>query len=666
MRTRLTVILILLNLVAFFWIYRLERQNDPSDRIGSGAEILEPGAEIQSITLSRTNGSTFTVQRDGTQWYIRKPIDWPANSYAIQRLITQIEFLETEVSFSLEGTGQTLDDYGLSNPALTLTIETNAGTHSLKIGDSTDIGNRVYLLNPRNNYVMVAGGELLASLNIEIEDLRRPDIFDIPIFEIRGLTFKVSTTENTTLGIAPEQEQRTTLRLTREGDTWMFETPITAEASTARMKRLLNRICSLQGLRFQPATQLDNATHGLDNPRMRLSLQGNGRQQTLYIGNLDPSAPSNNPHAFAKLESSPTIFSIPMLTFDVLAAKWETFREPRFVKFDPIDVNAIDISQGNTSITLQKLETGAWKVIKDTGNEALDNMPADMLVVEKLMTELLTLQALGFVSDAPSESDLKLWGFTDPQRTVRLRHAKGETILYIGNVISQGPGDTQTDNVLLYATTKEDSSIYAVSPSILRETSLAALHYRDRTLFTVPERGVISGLKVIDLKTEQPLFNITLQNIEKDWSEALKGTEPETADALISLAREFRRLNVKSYLKNEYNETTKLDEETEVPWTHAVEVTILLPGSDNSTTRTHRFTFSDRLGGDLMLGGSSEHKLTFLANKELMQALHTLTSDRPTPPEHAPDYVEPQPGEDDPYADQPAPELAPEDTPPTE
>ena len=70
-------------------------------------EISSPGA-AELLRLGR--------KRTTDPWEITSPINWPANDFAVKRIIHELEFLKHESSFRVEDlkkNGQSLDDYGL-------------------------------------------------------------------------------------------------------------------------------------------------------------------------------------------------------------------------------------------------------------------------------------------------------------------------------------------------------------------------------------------------------------------------------------------------------------------------------------------------------------------------------------------------------------------------
>ena len=105
MRTKVTLVLLFLNVAVFFFIFkfepgwRTEHAAQEARRRVLGAEA----ANIQSLEIA-SPGSTPAIslaRRDST-WYLTKPFDWPANPLAVQRIVTDLLLLVGRQWFNRE------------------------------------------------------------------------------------------------------------------------------------------------------------------------------------------------------------------------------------------------------------------------------------------------------------------------------------------------------------------------------------------------------------------------------------------------------------------------------------------------------------------------------------------------------------------------------------
>jgi hypothetical protein len=128
MRSKVTLVLLFLNVALFFFIFYFERDwRIEHASIEARRRVLGPeAADITALEVTGTApGSGFSLVRRGDSWFLTKPIDWPANPNAVSGILNELQLLEHETSFStkdLEKNGQKLSDYGLDQPKLTVSF----------------------------------------------------------------------------------------------------------------------------------------------------------------------------------------------------------------------------------------------------------------------------------------------------------------------------------------------------------------------------------------------------------------------------------------------------------------------------------------------------------------------------------------------------------------
>jgi len=130
MRTKVTLILIFLNVALFGFIFYVRPKFDIEEKIkATRTRVLGPeSADIQSLTLV-AGPQTTALARRGEAWSITAPFNWPANPHAVSSILKELQLLEHETSFlvaDLPKTGMTLADYGLDHPAASIAFTTTA------------------------------------------------------------------------------------------------------------------------------------------------------------------------------------------------------------------------------------------------------------------------------------------------------------------------------------------------------------------------------------------------------------------------------------------------------------------------------------------------------------------------------------------------------------
>lgn len=648
MRFKLTLFLLVLNFVAGYFIYRLEQQSSTAaDSVSQDKRVFQDdinAIDRLSITINAERlNETRILQRQKESWQITEPIDWPANQHAIQQILTQLQFLEQEISFSLNDLakrGQTLADYGLEDPILTLTYSTpTQEPQSLKIGTPTEMGSRVYVLHPNGDEVLVVDKTLLEILSLNLEDLRSQQIFDIPIFEVRA--FNVQVGDNR-------------VRIEKEDEQWQLATPIQAPANPNRMEVTLTELANLRALRLLPPSEANSTELGLLTPQMRVTLGGNNRRKTLILGNTVPAKQDAEEPAplayYAKLENNPTLFTVPAQPFKPLFSAQDTLRETKFLQWDQQALTGITVAQGNRSITLQKLEatqeneaTQQWQTLTRTDSGELVTQPADINVINQLLQNLQELEVLRFVSDAPSPSDLTTFGFDEPNAAVTLQLANQESItLELGQSPPKADNPKQVNTRNIYARLQSEDFVYEVRSRVLALTTTNPLHYRIRSLETLPKAASITQLKVTSLTSDNVLFEHSIDPTQTTWPIALEKLTDKEKGAALNLL-DF----IKTDFKVAHYINSKFAELPDIPWQYKLEIEINLPGGEQDQKTTREYFFSKRLNGSNQIGGSPQFDVTFVVTQEFLDAFFTLSFKKeppqaPTTPEEV-TSTDPQP-----------------------
>ncbi|PXA05199.1 hypothetical protein DDZ13_04355 [Coraliomargarita sinensis] len=645
MRFKFTIFLLGLNVLTFGLIGYLSHKSDPLDS-SEGNLSAQIGREIIEADKIELSGSGLdqkrVLKRTGSNWQISEPMQWKANYFAINRILNQLQFIEEEATFSIDeisNTGQSLADYGLEDPLINLTISEGEESLQLSIGTLTEIGNNVYLLGPDRERIFVVNREVIDGLLVDLSDLRNREIFDIPVFEVTELSLQIKSSAESNNGDLK-------VRLANTTGEWRFEAPLSAEADPALVSNTINTLASLKVGRFIEPEASDPILHGLENPFMRVTLHGNKRRQTLLIGNLDPSTPSDGtPQFFARLEDNPIAFTVDARPFENLLQAQESLRERNFMSFDQADLNGIYINENGREIRLQKIETGDWQVLESAGGGQIQPRRADPEVMDELIEDLQQLRAKAFAIDVPNTVDLERLGFNAPRRTVTLQFDTAQPVI----LELAHPED---ENEKLYARTAAKESIYEVERRpTLQLVPLNALHYRNRNIETLPQAAIIKSVRLTNLDTNEPVLNYEIDG-QEDWAGFIDTLNIEEADALSTLLGSIRAFDVKSYLADGYADAYQLDAEKSLPWAYRLTAEVILPGGETQQTREVEYVFTERLSGTMQVGGSKANNAIFELKLELIEALYVLTENMPQPPESRGEVV--------PEATTPAPVPEPE------
>jgi len=641
MRSKVTIVLLFLNVVLFFYIFQYEEKWRAEQKtLEARRRVLGPeSASIEALARTSRTGDPVKLVKRGESWWLTLPYEWPADPNALKRLVNELQFLEHETSFAvadLAKSNQTLADYGLDQPALTLTFTSAGRDYTLRIGDDTKIGNRLYVLSPDGTRIHVVGRSLADSVGLGLEELRASSIFSIPVFEVRSLNVQTAAPGNLKVRLRRDAASR-----------WSFESPINARASKSTVEVTINALNGLNAKNFLNAANPRLEKAGLEAPALRVTLEGNNRRETLLLGNPTGAAPPKadataaaTVEYFAMIEDKSAVFTtaVPPALVNVLRAAQEALRDPRVLDFEPGTVTALTLgAPGQPELALQKLESvgPGWQVVTRISGQAPLTMAADTKIIEELLQKIYLLSAQEvspplprFLSDAPSAADLENWGFNRPEREITLGLSTGGGVR--GNepsTLTLQVGISPDKPGVAFARVTNAPFVYQILPDVLGETPAAARHYRQRLLRDLPEGARITGLTLTELATGTPLLAKAITETDRNWDAAVAAESETRRRAFAMLLPQLHTLRARHFTADAFNPDYADTPAGPRPWKYRLEVTLSFPGGNAAAANTSSTLFlTDRLGGTTLLAGTTEFGgVVFATTQELLDALFALT-----------------------------------------
>lgn len=628
MRSKVTLVLLFLNVALFFFIFYFER-DWRIDRASQEARRRVLGPEASNIRSLEVDGAapgtSYSLERRGDAWFLTRPVEWPANPNAVSRILNELQFLEHYTTFSthdLEKNGLKLADYGLDQPKLTLTFTSGddgaagasaAHTTVLRIGDMTKVGAHLYLLSSDGEKIHVVDRSLADSLLVPFDQLHSDVIFSIQVFEAQSLNLQT----------AAPSSVRVRLDRDRQSGRWLFRTPVNARAGKNATELAINTLDALRVKSF--VLQNPPATLPSSAPVIRVTIEGNNRHETLYVG--ASAGPADD--YFAQLEDRRAVFTvtIPGTFMETLRNAADDLRDRHILDFDASAVTSIALSALNQpELALQRLESTAgghgadWQVIRrGGGTQASQTLSADAAAVQHLLDQLETLSALRFQSDAPTNADIEDWGFNRPEREITLTLGgtpATQVTLQIGL-------PTKRENVA-YARIAGLPTVYAVEPDILKDTSASPLAWRERQLSLLPSSARITSLTLSNAADATIIYTRKLSDGET-WDGALAAEPAPRRDAIMTVLSQIRILRAASFVKDGFPDKVLAAGEDR-PWKYRLDATISLPGGAGAgQVNTMTLWFAERTGGAEQLAGSKEFGAVFAIEQPLLDALFKLT-----------------------------------------
>lgn len=273
------------------------------------------------------------------------------------------------------------------------------------------------------------------------------------------------------------------IQIERTPGGWRITSPVEARANTPRVERILETLADARrGVVITAAQQktlgLDLAHYGLDEPRLRITLQLPTQSLTLHLGRTPPLGDG----IYIKRDDHPDILVLPRNLLDDIPSTLIGWRERSLFSGNPSDVRRLVIQRREQTLRLTRAEAGSWTLPGDPP------IRASTLAVHDLIERLFALRIEEFTTETSAAASL--YGLDDPALHISLLTTQSpvEQTLLIGSV-------TDPARNLVYAMLRGAPGVIALPDSILGMLDLTSTSFRDRRLLH-PSAHTIRAIKL--------------------------------------------------------------------------------------------------------------------------------------------------------------------------
>lgn len=341
MKLRWTIILLVLN-VLLIGVFARQWTHPASvrafERQSRTFLPLEKG-DWEAVAVER-EGVSWRASRDRWgQWWLKTPVEWPARTDKMAKMMGYLLGLKVESSFlvsDLKRVGQNLKSYGLETPSATLTVTSAIATHAYKIGSVTPLGGKLYVLSADEKEIWVVDGGLREYADWNFEDLRQDRFYPFEVAELEGMEIQLADTVMT---------------FARGSGEWVWQ--LGGKTLSAEPGVVDQWIVSVGGLNVAKFEKLSADAQGLRIPYGRIIFKTLYGRRALLIG-----AGAAEGTRWAQWEGAKTAFEIPQSVIDRLAPSKLLPTHP--FTFHTDEINAVEVKMPRNAWKLQKLENGRW------------------------------------------------------------------------------------------------------------------------------------------------------------------------------------------------------------------------------------------------------------------------------------------------------------------
>jgi len=402
MKIRWTVVLLVINLLLIWGVVDQFCAPPVERSFNSQMRSFLPlsRADWDGLGVS-TSGFMWSASRDRWgHWWIKAPFDWPAKEGVVSRMNGYLLTLQVDSAFAVEDlgrVGQSLHSYGLDNPRAILQVSSGAKGLSYKIGNTTPLGNKVYVLSSDQKEIWVVDSGINEFISYKPSALRQEGFFPFNLMELESVevTLRDDVFTYSRVPGSALWQLKMNGRVFPVGD-GMWE-------------KWMKLLSSAQVAEISGPDLLQQSSKGSVGMIVFQTLYG---RRTLYLGGSDKTTDTYQ----VQWEGEKQSFGVPASNMGVMDPN--NFVNPHPVSLNPEDISSLDWTDLNGTISLRRLESGQWVVA------SLANAAASTPDIKDLLMRLSATQGVPLIKKSPTQSDLAY-------EKVRLGSASGDVELWI-------------------------------------------------------------------------------------------------------------------------------------------------------------------------------------------------------------------------------------------
>ena len=433
-------VLALAGLGSYIWFVERKREPKKEGEQEKVTVVAVDKTKAKEVSIQSASGEAIKVVKEGGAWKLTAPSAAPADTSAVETMLTSLEKLEADEMVAEQVTD--FAQYGLDTPSrkVAAVVEGAAAPVAVDFGAKSPDGGSVYARKPGEAKVYLVASWIEGSFDKKPFDLRDRDLLHVKRDDVRSL--EVTGPEG---GFA--------LARTDAGE-WAFTKPIATRAGRWSVDGLLGTIENLRmdSVAAESASDAKEvARYGLAKPSRSVTLvTKDGAAKTLEIGAPapDPSAtPAPAPTAspgqkagkpappkptkyYARQAQGGLVAVVPATLADDLAKGMAELRAKRLLEVATYETEGFDVVAGGATKSFAKatikdkdgLDKTQWK------RTAPDAKDLDTTKVEDALFKMGGVDVAEFIDAAKAPLE---YGLDAPVLKVTVK-AKGESWIELG------------------------------------------------------------------------------------------------------------------------------------------------------------------------------------------------------------------------------------------
>ncbi len=463
MRPRNTIIALILLAIVGGYAFIMARYSVPEEHRKLINLKPEQMAEIELKSADRD----IVIRREKDKpWMLVKPIGTDADQFQCNNLAHAIS--ETELVRTVDEKPAGLEPFGLAKPTTVVTVKTFEGkaSPSIEVGKNAPVGFNAYVRMSNSPAVLLTSSAFPTGMNKTVNDLRNKDLVTFKMDDVRKLILTRDNGE--------------TIEVDRDGEGWKIVKPAAYAADEAVVRQVLNTLVSTRVAEFINDTPTNVTQYGLEKPHLTATaVMKDGSQQSVLFGFKQTEQGKSG--IYVRRGERAPVYAIPAYATNGANKTVLDLRDKTALKFEPSAVESVAIKTGAGSFTLKRSPGGKWDVI-ETGQTS----PADVAVVERLLSELKGLKGTAIIADPmPSAT---MFGLDNPAVEITLTGKDGKQIgevkaamLSIKPSSPPLPSESNKPRIEHYLSTSTSKAVYTLNDYYYSQLDNPAATYKARS-----------------------------------------------------------------------------------------------------------------------------------------------------------------------------------------
>ena len=375
--------------------------------------------EIRTLRLQVEGQSDIHCERQvqsnpgatghGEGWEMIQPVKAKADARVIEEIVSALGSLRVVV-FEADGEYDPAD-YGLSQPRITVTLQSTVEEpiQKLQIGSDAGTPGRIYVARSDYRAVYVVNREIYTKLNRTVFNLRNKQVID----------FQRTATHR----FAIRQEDSETVCQKNADGEWEITSPVALKADGKAVDDLLFGVDALRAVAFVDDQPKNLQPYGLDAPSIEASFMVPSTEPAvLLVGKM------KDDNVYVKAQNAAAVFLVKKELLDLVGMGVAGLRSKQILDFDSDDADKVVLKHGDVNLTCQKQGTN-WRLTHPVQEQATNG------AVSNILQQVNRLAVEAFLAVTPSVTTT---GFDAPeiQLAVRLK-SRIEHVLQIGKLADE-------------------------------------------------------------------------------------------------------------------------------------------------------------------------------------------------------------------------------------